>query len=166
MRLVINHEMLVDGPDFESCRDKVLHFFDNTILVKYDTIEVVGAESRSALEPEFWPRVEKGIAANREVVAGFFETLRKEGFTSFTDCLAMPQGFASKTLHTVVHLLDGFFGVDSILYNLVEDSLWLSERCRRRIGKNPEQFRLLKVKAGAGSKDPDRLAILRSGGGR
>ena len=50
-------------------------------------------------------------------------------------------------LHVITHLLDGFFGIDSYFYNLVEDSHWVSEELRATIKTSPSRYWLIAVEA-------------------
>ena len=48
------------------------------------------------------------------------------------------QGYLSKTLHILSHFLDGFIGIDSYFYNLIDDSHWLPSSNRPGHTKEPE----------------------------
>jgi hypothetical protein len=63
--------------------------------------------------------------------------------TGIEDLLALKPGYPSKVLHILTHMLDGFIGIDSAFYNLVEDSHWLSEPLRTTILRNPEGYWLV-----------------------
>jgi hypothetical protein len=162
MDLQNNHELLVAGEDFDTCRRKALHFLTNNMLLRYDTVEVIQEEAVSAESPLFWQRIEQGEAANRQAIKGLFAELRAEGSIAVNDLLGMGQGYKSKIFHIIAHLLDGFFGIDSALYNLADDSHWLADSRRQQILDNPENYWLLKVAASSKGKSPDRLHILRS----
>jgi len=80
----------------------------------------------------------------------------------FEDIQQMGQGYQSKIFHTIAHLLDGFFGIDTLLYNLEDDSHWLSAERRRQIEAAPHTCWLMKVVAESRGTKPDRLHLLRS----
>jgi hypothetical protein len=66
---------------------------------------------------------------------------------SLGDLESLPQGYQSKTLHTLTHLLDGFFGIDSHFYNLIEGSHGVSAGLRGKIDSSPGGYMLLAVRA-------------------
>ena len=162
MALQNSHELLIFGTDFESCRKKALLFFSKNMLVHYDTVTVHENESVTAEDPSFWERISQGEAANRQIIKGLFEELQDEGYQGVNDFLTMGQGFQSKLFHTIAHLLDGFFGIDSVLYNLEDDSHWLAKTTRNKIQTSPGNYRLLKINAESKGPSPDRLHLLRS----
>lgn len=164
MQLSVSHEILVSGPDLATCRARVRRFFDRYQLVKYDTIRIDEKDAVNAAQPIFFVRLEQGIAANRKVLSGLIEDLHQQGFTSLDDLLTLPQGLASKTLHLASHLLDGFFGIDSLFYDLDDDSHWFTEERRRQIARQPAFFWLLKVTASSANEDADRVQLMREAG--
>jgi hypothetical protein len=160
--LQASHEILVIGADLETCRQKTLRFFAKNILVRYDTVTIVETESVNGEHPRFWERVDAGEAANRMALANMLADLKAEGFQQLDDILRLGQGYQSKIFHTIAHLLDGFFGIDTSLYNLEDDSHWLSSVRRQQIQAAPHTCWLLKVAAEARGTTPDRLHLLRS----
>jgi hypothetical protein len=162
MKLEITHKILAMEPDLEKSSGHVLRFLDRTTLVHYDAVRVVAAESCSGTDPRFWPWLEQGLADNHRVLTQLIGELRGAGTKEFSDLLAMPQGFQSKIFHTMAHLLDGFFGIDSQFYSLPEDSHWLGESLRKQIGASPEEFWLVTVKATLESLEHQAIAGLRS----
>lgn len=162
MKLEVTHKILAMEPDLEKSSGHVLRFLDHTTLVQYDAVRVVEAESCSGSDPRFWPWLEQGLADNRKVLTQLTGELRAAGTKEFSDLLAMPQGFQSKIFHTMAHLLDGFFGIDSQFYSLPEDSHWLGDSLRKEIEANPEDFWLITVKATLESLEHHTIAGLRS----
>ena len=161
--LQASHEILVIGADLETCRQKTLRFFAKNILVRYDSVTIVEAESVNGAHPRFWERVEAGEAANRMALANMLADLKAEGFQQLDDIMQLRQGYQSKVFHTIAHLLDGFFGIDTSLYNLEDDSHWLSAERRQQIEAAPHTCWLIKVAAASrGGTVPDRLQLLRS----
>ncbi len=159
--LLSSHLLLVTGQGFESCRDNVLRFFHNTILVKYDRVEVIADQSVSALQDEFQEKLAAGMAENRQRVEQLLSELRQEGFGELSNWAAMPQGYPSKTVHEIAHLLDGFFGIDSTFYNLIDDSHWVSDTLLQEMGKNPQHYWLIRANGSSQVADIDRVPFLR-----
>jgi hypothetical protein len=139
-----------------------MRFFAKNSLVRYDTVTIVETESVNGEHPRFWERVEAGETANRMALANLLADLKAEGFQRLDDILQMGQGYQSKIFHTIAHLLDGFFGIDTSLYNLEDDSHWLSSERRQQIQSAPRTCWLLKVAAESHGPTPDRLHLLRS----
>lgn len=143
----MEHSMLVSGPDLETCQEHIRLFFEKSQLVHYDTIEFDPAACMNAADSGFKPMLETGLAENHRVLAELMEKLRQEGCSSLEDILQLEQGFKSKMLHTMSHLLDGFFGIDSRLYDIDEISHWITADRRKLIEEEPERCWLLLVKA-------------------
>ena len=162
MKLENSHLMLVLAPDPPRAAEAVRRFFARTQLVRYDTVTVVETASCAADHPEFQARLAAGLEENRRVLREIIEELKKAGVRTLDDLGQLPQGYQSKLAHTATHLLDGFFGIDSALYNLVEDSHWLSEPLRLEIDRRPEEYHLLQVAAELSfSKRPQLVSSLR-----
>lgn len=142
MELLASHTVLAEGDTIESCRKQVLQFFDRTSLVRYDRI-VIADRAPDASEAEFSGELDKAVEQNRRILKRFVDELGTAGFNGREDLLRIEQGYQSKILHIIAHFLDGFVGIDSAFYNLVEDSHWLSREIGSRISENPERFRLL-----------------------
>jgi hypothetical protein len=153
MGMVNTHWMLCAGKDFAAARDAVLSFFNKSILLSYDAISIIEPASCSAKDGRFWGELERGAAANRLVLRRFLDELQAAGCQKIDDLSALPLGYPSKILHLIAHLLDGFIGIDSVFYNLVEDSHWLSDGMRRNIHKTPDMYWLLRVEASFVSAD-------------
>ncbi|MBU0676314.1 MAG: hypothetical protein KJ950_16865 [Proteobacteria bacterium] len=161
MNLDVVHRILLGGADLEeSCR-LVTRFFDRNFLVKYDQVIILEEESCSAEDPRFWRLVEQGLSENRQVLSGLIRELADGGFHTLNDLSTMTQGYESKTLHTITHLLDGFFGIDTVFYNLEEDSHQLGEQLRVRILREPGTFWLVTVQGQSGGSSSELFARLR-----
>lgn len=141
------HELLIEGDSFEFCRGKALRFFDLYQLITYENIYVLEARSLTACHKNFWSRVDTGISENKAVLKGFISELVEAGFISVADIDELPQGYLSKLLHITTHILDGFFGVDSCFYNLVEDSHWISPGLRKKIMARDRSYWLIALEA-------------------
>ena len=146
-KTIYHHELLVRGSGFEPSKKKVLLFFRKYQLVRYSEITINEGTSVSATNPKFLGRLEKTIRANHRILRGLIKELQVEGVMNLDDLNALPQGYKTKMLHVITHFLDGFFGIDTYFYNLVEDSHWVSEEMRRRIAENPSDFWLLSLDA-------------------
>lgn len=145
MELLGQHIVLVEGDTSEACRSHVLNFFEQTSLVHYDKLTIDGG-ILSAHDPAFKAKLEEGLKSNRKILIRFIDELGASGFKGKSDLLDLNQGYQSKILHIIAHFLDGFIGIDSVFYNLVDDSHWLPDETRDRIGQQPERFRLLSLK--------------------
>lgn len=159
--LISSHMLLVAGQNYEACRDNVLRFFHNTVLVKYDRVRVNADESASALQHDFMEKLESGMEKNRQRIGQLLAELRQEGFGDLSKWLSMPQGYPSKTVHEIAHLLDGFFGIDSAFYNLIDDSHWVSGQLQQEIGRYPERYWLIRADGSSQVAEIDRVPFLR-----
>jgi hypothetical protein len=141
------HEILVRGPDFQACRERVLDFFRNYQLVRYSYITVPESEALSAENSFFHDRLHKAITKNRQILRELVRELQGEGIHTLTDIEEMPQGYKTKMLHVITHLLDGFFGIDSYFYNLEEDSHGITEKLQEKVKESPSDYWLLSIEA-------------------
>ncbi len=76
------------------------------------------------------------------------ETLKDEGVETLDGLVQMEEGYLTKLLHTLTHLLDGFIGVDSVFYNLVEDSHRISRTLKMSVDTECEKYWLIPVRTG------------------
>jgi len=141
------HEFLVEGGDLDDCARRIHSFLDSYQLVRYGTTEIDRGRSLSAADPRFFTRLEEALAGNGTRVRAFLAELRQDGIERMEQLERMSQGYQSKTLHTLTHLLDGFFGIDSYFYNLVEGSHGLTAELRAGIEAAPRNYMLVAVKA-------------------
>ena len=154
--------MLVDGPDFNTCRVRIERYFNRTLLVKYDSILIAAEKSINGSDPKFWELITAGITQNRCLLAELLHELKESGLDNINALTTLPQGYPSKTLHTMAHLLDGFFGVDSHFYNLMDDSHWLNDSRHDHIKQTPESYWLIHVEASSETGEADQISTLRS----
>lgn len=138
---------LVEADDFTNGCEKVSLFLEKSALVSYERILFEKEYSLAATDDDFFKQVETGLELNRQTICSFADELKTMDFNKLDDLIDMKQGYESKILHTMVHLLDGFIGIDSSFYNMVEDSHQLSERMKMRIADAPENFWLIQIKA-------------------
>ena len=162
MDLEVSLDVLVAGEDFASCRHRVSRFFDRTMLIRFDEVRVDEKESMNAADQAFWPRLDEGVSANRKIVGELVASMQEEGVATFEDLQKLEQGYLTKILHTIAHLLDGFIGIDSRFYSLEEDSHSVSKALRKSINENPQQYWLLRVIGEIVSESQDPLDALRT----
>jgi hypothetical protein len=160
--LEISHDILIAGTDFESCRKRVNHFYDSTMLIRYDQVRIEENVSINGTEKGFSTRLQEGLAANQKAVRELLDNLRDEGFETFEDIQGVEKGYVSKMFHTIAHLLDGFIGIDSRFYNLEEDSHGISRDLQEKILSAPQNYWILKVNGRIASADEDSLHALRT----
>lgn len=113
-------------------------------MVRYDNIVIDDELLGNA--PDFVDALASGLEKNRQTLHKFIEELGATGFSERSDLMELSQGYHSKILHIIAHFLDGFIGIDSVFYNLVEDSHWLSKETKDQIEQDPVRFNLLFLK--------------------
>lgn len=144
----INHIFLTQAETINQAHNKVRHFLEHTELIRYEAMTIDAKASINGSEPSFWTEVDQGVAMNRQFTKDLIGELEGTGVRNLSELKDLPQGYPSKVLHTLVHILDGFIGVDSAFYNLLEDSHWLSPQMREKISKEPGTYWLVPVKPG------------------
>lgn len=145
MQQISEHKMLLTGESFDHCSAQVHKFFDLTSLVIYDCIEAVESQSSSSLDADFFDRIITAEKHNRQMVQDLINELVKAKIRKTEDFLNIEQGYLSKTLHILSHFLDGFIGIDSYFYNLIDDSHWLPPPTAQAIHDKAHHFWLLHV---------------------
>ena len=143
-----HHLILVEGTDFDVCRKKVLNFFQHYQLVRYFQTDILKNESLAASSPDFEDKLKKSIQKNREILRNLINELEHEHVHTMQDLTELPQGYKSKILHVITHFLDGFFGIDTYFYNLIEDSHWITRKLEEKIKASPPHFWLISIEAG------------------
>lgn len=139
MNVLASHLVLVAAETAADGETRVRQFFDRTSLVRYDRIDLTGAPV-PATDRTFQTKLHEGLAENHRLVNHFIEELVGAGCATQQDLAGLAQGYQSKILHIVAHFLDGFIGVDSAFYNLVDDSHWLPEGTAAAIDAEPGKF--------------------------
>lgn len=140
MKFLARHIVLAAGKNEQQCRQQVLNFFDQTSLVRYDQIVVDDSSHLSGNDKEFSVVLERALDRNRQILAQLVEELGAAGFDKRSDLPKLSQGYTSKVLHIIAHFLDGFIGIDTAFYNLVNDSHWLPQETAARILDEPGRF--------------------------
>lgn len=162
MRLEIKHLFLVPEADWQSASQRVLDYLNRSLLVRYASVIPCDTTSKPATKEQFWPLLEQGLTKNMEVLATLVDELADEGYKDLNDLKTMDQGFQSKILHTITHLLDGFLGIDSFFYNLVEDSHQVSTSLRATMAEHPEDYWLVSITGSSEIPGDDPLGHLRT----
>ncbi|BHH83906.1 hypothetical protein [Desulforhopalus sp. 52FAK] len=145
MQRISQHNILLGGESFAHCSDQVHKFFDLTSLVIYDCIEIQEDKSFSGLDADFFQQIDLAQQKNEQRIKRLVDELYDSGVEKTQDLVNIEQGYVSKTLHLLSHFLDGFIGIDSIFYNLLDDSHRLVADTRRLIIQNPGHYWLLHV---------------------
>jgi len=141
------HWLMCEADCFAVAQSRAHAFLASSMLLRYDTVSVVEGLSCSADTDRFWPALEEGIKANMSILRGLVDDLQAEGCRMIAEVPSLAMGYPSKLLHIIAHFVDGFIGIDSVFYNLEEDSHWLSDRLRETIQKSPERYWLVWVEA-------------------
>lgn len=160
MKPISNHIVLVSAENFESAESQVEDFFDNTMLVRYDRIEILKEKSFQATAPPFAEALQEALDINRKTLDKFIGEFEKTGFTTSKDFSSVECGYPSKLLHIITHFLDGFISIDSNFFNLVDDSHWLTEETSKEIDKRPENYWLIQLNCF--SETPDKVSLVQA----
>jgi hypothetical protein len=160
MERISQHNILLGGKSFAHCCDQVHKFFDLTSLVIYDCIEIQEEKSFSGLDADFFHQIETAQHINKQRVLRLIKELHQSGFEKTLDFVHIKQGYQSKTLHILSHFLDGFIGIDSHFYNLLDDSHQLLDGTRELIKENPAHYWLLHVDGYTAT--PEEASLLHS----
>ena len=148
MEYPISHYFLVRSQTATLSGQHVRRYLAGNQLITYAEFFVREEDILSAENDRFWLFLEQGVQANQTFAARMLEHLQDEGLVSLDQLLELQQGYATKVLHTLVHMLDGFIGVDSVLYNLIEDSHRVSEELACAIRNLPGEFWMVPVRTG------------------
>ena len=160
MQPLSSHIVLVSAETFENACTQVQDFFEHTLLVRYDKIAIRKSESYSGNNLEFANELAQSIAANRTTLNKFVDEFAKTGFQQIEDFKQVECGYPSKLLHIITHFLDGFIGIDTTFFNLIEDSHWLSDNTREAIKTNPDHYWLIHLDGY--SETPEKAALVRT----
>ncbi|WP_028584678.1 hypothetical protein [Desulfogranum mediterraneum] len=147
-RYKISHFFLVLAENPSQATEQVAHYLKGNQLISYADLVIRAEEIIAAREARFWPTVERAVAKNMEFGRSMVDILHQEGVETLGDLLEMEQGYLTKALHTLTHLLDGFIGVDSVFYSLVEDSHRVSKRLEQAVLEDPDRYWLIPVRTG------------------
>lgn len=138
---------LVEADSYTKGCKKVTYFLETTSLIKYDSVTFSEELSCSASDPAFWDMLSSALEKNNQNINMLIDELQESGYNQISQLAEMKQGYESKTLHVLVHFLDGFIGVDSSFYNIIEDSHQISDSLHTKIKQQPENFWLIEGNA-------------------
>lgn len=147
-RYPISHTFLVRADSALLAGRHVERYLDGNQLITYADLYVNPDEVLNGTDPLFWPTLRNGLAANAIFARRMLEHLKEEGVHSLDQLLDLEKGYVTKILHTLTHLLDGFIGIDSVLYNLTEDSHKVSLALHAAMQKKPAEYWLVPVRTG------------------
>ena len=148
MEYPISHYFLVRAQTAELAAHHVERYLAGNQLISYAEFFVHPEEVLGGAHAQFRETLELGLAANDGFARQMLDHLKEEGVTTLEQLLQLKQGYATKLLHTLTHLLDGFIGIDSVLYNLVEDSHWVSAELTEAMRTKAGEYWLVPVRTG------------------
>jgi len=160
MQPLSTHLVLVSAPDYDSACSQVRDFFDATPLVRYDRIDIREEKSYRGTDESFNQTLRRGIAANHATLQRFIGEFEKTGFRDIGDLEQVECGYPSKLLHIITHFLDGFIGIDSTFYNLIDDSHWLPEDTAEALAATPEHYFVIQLDCF--SQTPDKVSLVQA----
>ena len=137
MKLLARHSILVSGEHYEDCKAQIDSYFEKTTLVQYDKISIDNNAIVNGESEHFSERLDKSLDRNKAVLAKFIDELKATGFEKRSDLLSLTQGYPSNVLHIIAHFLDGFIGIDTVFYNLIDDSHWITSKNKRTTHQTP-----------------------------
>lgn len=158
MQKISNHQILAQAESLPKCREAILRFFEKTTLVRYDHIELLDEDTSGAAETDFFVTLDRAISKNHQMVKKLVKDLAETNITTISDLKTIQQGYPSKALHILAHFLDGFIGIDSSFYNLIEDSHWVSEELKNAMHQHPDHYFLFTLEGY--SYTPEEAALL------
>ncbi len=158
MKQIADHYVLVSGSSFTNCSKQVTDFFERTLLVRYDHISIHKEECIPGNDPSFLSCIEDKIENNRKQLKKLIGDLEATGMHSASDLLNLEQGYPSKVLHIITHFLDGFIGIDTVFYNLLDDSHWLPEITLKAMYASPDNYWLIRLLGF--SATPEKAALV------
>ena len=144
----VSHTFLVHAETAALAGRHVERYLEGNQLITYARFFVNEAEILAGTDPAFADVLERGLAANRAFGQRMLDHLHAEGVSRLDQLLDLEQGYVTKILHTLTHLVDGFIGVDSVVYNLVEDSHRLSPALFATLQRDPGGYWLVPVRTG------------------
>ena len=148
MEYPISHYFLVRSQSGELASRHVERYLAGNQLISYADFFIRPEELRNGADATFWRTLEYGLDANDRFARRMLDHLKEEGVTTLDQLPDLPQGYVTKILHTLTHLLDGFIGIDSVFYNLVEDSHRVSAGLIETMRATPAKYWLVPVRTG------------------
>lgn len=148
MQYPITHYLLARAQSNTLAAQYVERYIAGSQLISYVEFFVQIEEVLASDHAQFWTTLEQVQAANRQFARRMLTHLQEEGVEMLDQLLELKQGYATKVLHTLTHLLDGFIGIDSAFYNLVEDSHWVSDSLAAEIRAQKGVYWLVPLRTG------------------
>ena len=148
MEYPISHFFLVRSQSAQRSGQHVEQYLSGNQLITYAEFFVREEDILNGEDGQFWPVLKQGLAANHAFALRMLGHLKEEGVASLEQLVELEQGYVTKILHTLTHLLDGFIGIDSIFYNLIEDSHRVSAALAATMHREPAEFWLVPVRTG------------------
>ncbi len=146
-KIIMVPAFLVEADSYAKSCKKVMYFLETTSLVKYDSVAFSPELAFSASDHAFWDALSNALEKNKQSINALIDELQGSGYRQISELAEMEQGYVSKTLHILVHFLDGFIGIDSSFYNIIEDSHQISDSLHKKIKQSPDNYWLLKGNA-------------------
>ncbi len=140
---IAQHKVMVAGDSYTHCCTQVEIFFDHTLLVNYDEITIIKDKSFAAIDAAFTQQLKNAEEKNRQTVGALLTELQETGIKTISELQHLKHGYPSKLLHVLSHLLDGFIGIDSYFYNLLDDSHWVSSDRHQIMSRELEKYWLI-----------------------
>ncbi len=139
------HIFLVQDDELSMAVKRTNNFILRNGLVSYDHHQIDEDDCLNGTNPKFYEILKSAVQKNNDVITCLLKELASEGYIELQHLAQIPQGYLSKIVHTIAHLLDGFFGIDTYFYNLEEDSHRVSFSLFKKIKENPGQYWLIQV---------------------
>ncbi|MCS7199063.1 MAG: hypothetical protein RMI63_01665 [Caldimicrobium sp.] len=139
----IPHLFLVKASNQKEALNSAESFIQRYQLIRYEEFQIKTEQIVVATSLDFWLKLNEALQINKRIIFNIIKEIKLEGYTTLEDLKDLPQGYLSKLVHTLAHLLDGFFGIDSYFYNLIEDSHFISSALMKTIKNIPENFYLI-----------------------
>lgn len=155
------HVLLLESDNRNTAEQFAHYFFDHNDLVRYDSVTIESGAIICGNGPEFFKKIEDGLKANRQVINSLIDELHAEGASDPQSWPTLKQGYTTKLMHTTIHLLDGFFGIDSAFYNMVEHSHQVTGTLLAKIKEHPEKYWIVPVTGMSAHGNADRVPSLR-----
>lgn len=144
----VSHYFLVRAQSARLAGQHVERYLAGNQLITYADFLFHEEEVLNGTDKRFRPTLDHGLAANRAFAQRMLNHLKEEGVTSLDQLPHLEQGYVTKVLHTLTHLLDGFIGIDSVFYNLLEDSHQVSGALAADIQDSPTAYWLVPIRTG------------------
>ncbi|MGL1932557.1 MAG: hypothetical protein OCC45_12500 [Desulfotalea sp.] len=158
MKKIAEHRILLKASAFKYACRQIMSYFERSRIVLYDSTHIIEEQSYPASQPEFMISMNQAIDKNKVSIRKLIKNLEDLGIKKISDLQDIEQGYPSKTLHLLTHFSDGFIGVDSSFYNLVDDSHSVPKATLKDINEAPDTYWIICLDAF--STTPERANII------